>query len=164
MCDGLVKLSRCLISKTPVNPDKCIRVLFQVMAYIHFLKDQTAPFAKCELHPLKIRLEASYPVTIGTLKRIASSVEKWVWVVFVFCFVACAGLHVFICTIFVQLCRKSLLASATCICYGQPSTTHVYSAMSRKTALRISDCSSSKLCHTFVTNELERLPCHELRF
>ena len=76
MWTGLVKLGKHLISKTPVNPGKCLKISFHVMAYIHFLKEQTTPFASCELDPLKVNLESGHPFGIPRLKAVALKLDK----------------------------------------------------------------------------------------
>ena len=76
LCTGLVELSHDAITTKSAKPQRHIKVLFQVMAYVHLLNKDTEPFAKCELDPLKVKWEPTHQFGTDQLETVVSTTEK----------------------------------------------------------------------------------------
>lgn len=76
MCTGLVRLTNDVISTKSVKAHKHIKVLFQVMAYVHLLSKDIEPFAKRELDPLKVKWEPMHSFGLNRLEEVVAKVGK----------------------------------------------------------------------------------------
>ena len=75
MCTGLVNLSHDAITTNSAKPQKNIKALFQVMAYIHLINKDIEPFAKCELDPVTLKWKPVQQIGFDHLVQVVSNIE-----------------------------------------------------------------------------------------